>query len=159
PLQATGEALGARPGGARLGQKQDRNRGADLLHVRRILAAPTPDVNSTPCGERWTVSLHRSLEQHRPLSRAEPVRRVCYRGAPPRSTARDVKEPESPITSVTPRTDTGLLTPLARQLKLTPVVRPVPAPILEGRVCSVPGASTRILITRSSAWNAGHLWH
>src|ERR1700737_1000733 len=56
PLQATGEALGARRGGARLGQKQGRSRGADLLHVRRILAAPSADVNSTPGGEWWTVS-------------------------------------------------------------------------------------------------------
>jgi hypothetical protein len=40
--------VGARLRGARLSQKQGRGRGADLLHVARILAAPPGDVNSTP---------------------------------------------------------------------------------------------------------------
>src|SRR5436190_15702411 len=47
PLQATGEALRARRGGARLGQTQGRGRSADLLHVADILAAAPVDVNST----------------------------------------------------------------------------------------------------------------
>jgi hypothetical protein len=40
--------LRARRGGARLAQKQGRGRGADLLHMTRILVAPTADVNSMP---------------------------------------------------------------------------------------------------------------
>ena len=47
PPRATGEAVGARRAGARLSQEQGRGRGADLLHVARILAAPPGDVNST----------------------------------------------------------------------------------------------------------------
>src|SRR5207237_8119791 len=60
PLQATGEALRARRGGARLGQKQGRGRSADLLHVADILAAPPVDVNSTPAEHGGLSLLHRS---------------------------------------------------------------------------------------------------
>src|ERR1700730_11676246 len=52
PPRATGEAVGARRAGARRGQEQDRGRGADLLHVGRIVAAPRAHVNSTPSWRR-----------------------------------------------------------------------------------------------------------
>src|SRR5439155_20363695 len=73
PLQATGEALRARRGGARLGQKQGHGRSADLLHVADILAARPVDVNSTPAEHGGLSRPHRSTSSSPARARAGAV--------------------------------------------------------------------------------------